>query len=216
MKMNNKIIISLILLGLMCVVNSQEEAKEDSQEDCECPKCPGEDLQLFSYILIGISALAIFYSYRLSTAKTGLDSKIDRNKKILMRQKEELKANKGKLKKQIGIMTSRQEKKMLEEIEKSKAITGMRKPRHDVLQKAYWDKIGKISETKVREGDTMELEKLEDEHSEIKKMIELTKSKYYKRVIDEGTFNEITKDYQKKLIELESKIAKLKVEEKDD
>jgi hypothetical protein len=48
-----------------------------------------------------------------------------------------------------------------------------------------------------------------NEKKQIEYMINLTKIKYHKREIDEESFREITRDYQKKLIEIEARINKL-------
>ncbi|MCX6695523.1 MAG: AAA family ATPase, partial [Candidatus Altiarchaeota archaeon] len=57
-------------------------------------------------------------------------------------------------------------------------------------------------------GDLL-VEDLLRQKAEIESMIELAKSKYHKRELDEESFREITRDDQKKLIEIESKLNKL-------
>ncbi|MFH1402967.1 MAG: carboxypeptidase regulatory-like domain-containing protein [Candidatus Altiarchaeota archaeon] len=58
------------------------------------------------------------------------------------------------------------------------------------------------------EGD--ELSALQHEMHELEYMINLTKIKYHKRGIDEESYREIIRDYQKRLIEVEAKIKSLK------
>ncbi len=73
---------------------------------------------------------------------------------------------------------------------------------------------------RIEEGDKSEpgseLERLQKERDQIDYMINLTKIKFHKRKIDEESFREIARDYQKKLIEVEAKIDELTGEEKKD
>lgn len=55
-----------------------------------------------------------------------------------------------------------------------------------------------------------EMTRLQKETDQIEYMINLTKIKFHKRQLDEESFREIVRDYQKKLIELEAKINRLK------
>lgn len=57
-----------------------------------------------------------------------------------------------------------------------------------------------------------ELSVMEKEKARIEYMINLTKTKYHKRKIDEESFREIMRDYQKSIIEIEAKIRELKGE----
>ncbi len=50
---------------------------------------------------------------------------------------------------------------------------------------------------------------LKGERDRLQKMLELTKSKYHRRELDEESFREITREHQQKLIELESQIKEL-------
>ncbi len=53
---------------------------------------------------------------------------------------------------------------------------------------------------------------LEKQKKEIENVLEIARTKYHKREIDEGSFKQITTDKQQKMIELESKIQSLKGE----
>ncbi|MBN2014308.1 MAG: hypothetical protein JW778_03930 [Candidatus Altiarchaeota archaeon] len=55
----------------------------------------------------------------------------------------------------------------------------------------------------------LELIKLLDEKNRVEEMIELAKTKYHRRALDEESFREIIRDHQKKLIEIEAKIKHL-------
>ena len=76
------------------------------------------------------------------------------------------------------------------------------------MKKMYWEKI---SESKVSAGpQESEIVELEKQRKELQDMVDLTKKKYHRREIDEGSFREIVRDYQKKLIELEAKMDEIK------
>ena len=60
-----------------------------------------------------------------------------------------------------------------------------------------------------REGELMGLKK---EKTQFEYMINLTNIKYHTRKLDEESFREIVRDYQKKLIEIEIKIKELERE----
>ncbi|MFH0860989.1 MAG: carboxypeptidase-like regulatory domain-containing protein [Candidatus Altiarchaeota archaeon] len=65
----------------------------------------------------------------------------------------------------------------------------------------------RIEKTEIKEGD--EVSRLRKERDQIGYMINLTKIKFHKRNIDEESFREIVRDYQKKLIEIEAKLNEL-------
>jgi hypothetical protein len=69
-------------------------------------------------------------------------------------------------------------------VEEAKKISQLWKSRREMLQMGYWDKM----EAKADE---------------------LTKIKYHKRELDEESFREIVKDYQKQLMEINVKIWEL-------
>jgi len=55
---------------------------------------------------------------------------------------------------------------------------------------------------------------LRNEKKQLEYMIDLTRTKYHQRAINEESFREIIRDYQEKLIEVEAKIAALESEKK--
>jgi 5-hydroxyisourate hydrolase-like protein (transthyretin family) len=59
------------------------------------------------------------------------------------------------------------------------------------------------------EGSEDELTTLKKERDRIDYMINLTKTKFHKRKLDEESFREIVRDYQKRLIEIETRIKEL-------
>lgn len=63
-----------------------------------------------------------------------------------------------------------------------------------------------LEKEKTTKEKSSELEKLIKKRAEMEEMIALTKNKYHRREIDDQSFREIMRDYQKKLIEVEAKI----------
>lgn len=53
------------------------------------------------------------------------------------------------------------------------------------------------------------LKRLRDKRDETQQMIEITKKKFYERDLDQESFRELIRDYEKNLIKLESKIDKI-------
>ena len=53
------------------------------------------------------------------------------------------------------------------------------------------------------------MEKLAAEKNEVESMIELSRTKYHRREIDEESFREIVRDHQKKIIEIEARMKSL-------
>jgi hypothetical protein len=59
------------------------------------------------------------------------------------------------------------------------------------------------------DGPEDELMKLKKDRDRIQYMINLTKTKFHKRKLDEESFREIVRDYQKRIIEIETRITEL-------
>ncbi|MFH1404272.1 MAG: hypothetical protein ABIH11_08395 [Candidatus Altiarchaeota archaeon] len=198
-------------LALMILLSGIASAQNETCEPSGCPPCD-QNAQLVFGVLSVMAVFAILYSYRLTQGKSGLESRLRRNKEVLLKQRDEIQANDLRISKQKEILSEQQERKVVGEMKKSmeKASTGH--VHKETLRREYWDKIGRISESMSTSTSESELKQLLEQQSEVKKMIELTKSKYYQRSIDEASFNEITMEYQKQLIEIESKISKLKSE----
>lgn len=86
---------------------------------------------------------------------------------------------------------------VLEEMNK---ISRLWKSRRERLRGNYWERI---------KEKPYELAHLQDEKKSIEELIKKTKTKYHRREIDEESFREIVKDYQKKLLEINLQIAEL-------
>jgi len=84
--------------------------------------------------------------------------------------------------------------------DEAKKISQLWKSRREQLQMGYWEKM---------EGRADELKKLQEQRDHIQELINRTKVKYHKREIDEESFREIAKDYQKQLMEVNVKIWEL-------
>ena len=82
----------------------------------------------------------------------------------------------------------------------AKKISQLWKSRKEQLQMGYWKKM---------EARAEELKKLQEQKEHIEELIKRTKVKYHKREIDEESFREIVKDYQKQLMETNVKIWEL-------
>ena len=85
-------------------------------------------------------------------------------------------------------------------VEESKKISQLWKTRREMLQMGYWDKM---------EAKADELTKLQTQKEHLEELIKRTKIKYHKRELDEESFREIVKDYQKQLMEINVKIWEL-------
>jgi hypothetical protein len=83
---------------------------------------------------------------------------------------------------------------MMEEVDK---INQLWKSRREQLKMGYWEKM---------EARADELTQLQEEKNQIDELIKRTKVKYHKRELDEESFREIVKDYQKQLMEINVKI----------
>jgi len=93
---------------------------------------------------------------------------------------------------------------LTEEIRKARELIE-EKYNKDTLRKGYWKRI----ETMGIPTENPSIQKLMEEMNEIRGMLEITKIKYHTRAIDEKSFSNITQEYQKRLIELETKMRKL-------
>ena len=103
----------------------------------------------------------------------------------------------------IGLMkdnsdiTGREKDQVVEEVKK---ISNLWKSRREQLQMGYWEKM---------EARADELTKLQEQKAHLEELIKRTKVKYHKRELDEESFREIVKDYQKQLMEINVKIWEL-------
>ncbi|MCX6695729.1 MAG: hypothetical protein NTU61_05490 [Candidatus Altiarchaeota archaeon] len=162
------------------------------------------------YVVIVVIAIAsILHTYHLTQAKNGLENRLRTLKAILDKQRAEIDENEEKLAIQRAEIAKMIDGKVINEAKKAEQLKKSKKSSIDTLRMEYWDRLGQLEEPSPKKT---EIEKLLNEKKEIEGLVEATKSKYVTEVIDKGTFNEIMGGYQKKLIELESRLAKLNEE----
>ncbi len=94
-------------------------------------------------------------------------------------------------------ISGREKELVMEEVKK---ISQLWKSRREQLKMGYWEKM---------EARADELTELQNKRDHIKELIRRTKVKYHKRELDEESFREIVKDYQKQLMEINVKIWEL-------
>ena len=155
----------------------------------------------FVVTILGIAALA--YSYLLTQTQDGLEAQAANLKRLIEKQRAEIRENESLIAKQREDLGKTVDWRVAEEAAKAgKLSQAKRQQPADSLRMEYWKRLQDMS----FEGG--EVDKLEAQRKEMENIIELTKTKYHSRVIDEKTFGEIVGEYEKKLIELESKINK--------
>jgi Fe2+ transport system protein B len=151
---------------------------------------------LWSLIMLGtLFYLVVFISI------TYLHSQIERKAKIVPARLKNISLNL----KTIGVgllkdnsdISGREKDQVVEEVKK---ISNLWKTRREQLQMGYWEKM------EARAG---ELTQLQEQKEHLEELIKRTKVKYHKRELDEESFREIVKDYQKQLMEINVKIWEL-------
>ncbi|MFZ2455815.1 MAG: hypothetical protein WAX07_05010 [Candidatus Altiarchaeia archaeon] len=151
---------------------------------------------LWSVIMLGtLFYMIIFISVNY------LHSQIDRKAKLIPVRLKAMSLNLKTI--SIGLMkdnsdiTGREKDQVVEEVKK---ISNLWKSRREQLQMGYWEKM---------EARADELTKLQEQKNHLEELIKRTKVKYHKRELDEESFREIVKDYQKQLMEINVKIWEL-------
>ena len=155
--------------------------------------------------------LATFLLFAIITffiAKTrGIQNSIERD---LIQSTRSLKAKSERLKN----MTTTEKPKKMDSVETEhvmneiRKISGLWKSRREKLSRGMWEKfeIGpENSEVKTEDEKT----KLQKEKERIEELIKKTKIKYRTRELDEQSFREILKDYQKELMEITLRLSEL-------
>jgi hypothetical protein len=164
-------------------------------------------LESLGYVAAAFGLMSLIASYQLIYRRSGLDEQISKKAILLKRLQEETKEAQDKLnflRKEAGEMESQ----AIAEIQKSTKMRGTNlEP--DKLRKEYWDHLQQMGEISP---DSRELRKLMVEKADLEHMVEMTKSKYLEWSMDEKSFNNIIEGYQRKIIELETKIQRLRVE----
>lgn len=154
------------------------------------------DILIILSLLIVLILSALLVNMQYINSRMG--GKILTERKTLRKQRRRLHkvdTELGKYKHQLKGGVS---EKVIDEIEK---INKLWKSKNERLYGGYWRKTKKTPD---------ELEKLQERSKWIAELIKQTKIKYHKRDIDEESFREIVKEYQKELMELDLKVRVLK------
>lgn len=157
-------------------------------------------------LVTAMAALILINLYKISPEVQKIRKEILRNKKLLLIQRRKLNEQKKLLDAQRKKVCDVPEgERILVEVSKisengSSDSGGMRMEHWERIEK----KFGEINP----DSDEAKLAELEDKKNEIQGLIELSRKKYHQRILDEQSFREITKDYKRRLIEVESEINK--------
>ncbi|MFH0860220.1 MAG: hypothetical protein V1921_03370 [Candidatus Altiarchaeota archaeon] len=123
----------------------------------------------------------------------------------------------GKLKEISDIESKIQKKRLSLSSEEEAAVAGeigkitTRTAREEAALIRQWDKIEESMKTSLDAAvPDSRVDELRAEYKEIEEKINNSKKHYHKRLIDEATFREITGEYHKRLIEIETELKRLK------
>jgi hypothetical protein len=163
-------------------------------------------------ILITMAIILLTNIYKVGSDYVRLEEQARKNARLIAQQKKELQANQEKLKSILGDI-SRKEKGKIEE--ESAKVSQSKASREEQLKDAYWSKLEKTAGASAGSEAEGRLKELYAKRNEINGLIELSRIKYMKRQLDEESFKEIARDYQKTLIEIEGEIKKLGGETKE-
>ena len=154
------------------------------------------------FILISIifmeSLLFVVISGNVSQLHKGVERDIDTGLHDLHERVRRIRKLKGSLDRRKKELHGKEREEVFREIEK---IKNLWKSRRECLRMGFWEQVA---------TPAGELEKLEKEREIIQELIKKAKLMYHKREIDEESFREIIKDYQKQLMENSMKIKELK------
>lgn len=151
---------------------------------------------LLIYVLI-LFIVVFILVFRLNFVHNNLENRYRENRNELKKRATHLEEIKEALRKQKYALWSKEGRRILNEINK---ISNLWKSRREHLKKGFWEKV---------KDEPDELKKFQEEKWRIEELIRNTKAKYHKREIDEESFREIVKDYQKDLMELNLKIGRI-------
>lgn len=157
-----------------------------------------------AFILISIifleSLLFVFLSGNVSLLHKGVEKDIHSSFHELKGRAGRIRKLKKSLDEKKHELHGEEKEKVFREMEKIKDLW---KSRRECLRMGFWERVTTTSG---------ELEKLEKERDIIQELIKKAKLMYHKREIDEESFREIIKDYQKQMMENSMKIKELKHE----
>ncbi|MFH0861351.1 MAG: hypothetical protein V1921_09135 [Candidatus Altiarchaeota archaeon] len=162
-----------------------------------------------SVVLVVMFALILVNLYNISPQVGRVTAELNKNKRVLLLQRKKIRENEDLLRRQQSVLSDADKKKLSEAA--GEAAPGPKESQAEgTLRLEYWEKLEKeLGDTPTSVTESTHLTELRNKRKEIENMIELSKQKYHRRLLDEQSFREIVKDYQKKLIELESEISQL-------
>ena len=156
-------------------------------------------------MVITVIALAsIIYTYHLTQTEKGLEHKAAELKKIIDKQRAEISQNQTLLAQQSRQLSKDVDSRVEDEIRKAEKLAQPKKQNTDPIRMEYWGKIEKMSAP----ASSINTQKMLVEKKDLETLIEITKKKYLERELDEKAFGEIIGGYQRRLIEIESKLGK--------
>jgi len=152
-------------------------------------------------IILFLNLLGILTFIVLLFMMSSTHFEIERNIRAIPRRVKEMSVNLQSV--TVGLHRENQDIRGREKeqvIDEAKKISQLWKSRREQLQMGYWEKM---------EARADELTEMQGQKEHIEELIKRTKIKYHKRELDEESFREIVKDYQKQLMEINVKIWEL-------
>ena len=168
----------------------------------------GGGIESLGFVVALFGAAALFLSYQLIYTRSGLDAQIAKKTQLLRKLQAEIQEREQILGQKRADAVRDLDPRVSSELKKAMAVAESRtKP--EGFSKEYWDRIETMG---TLMPESPEMKKLIDERDEVENMIALTKDKYLD--MDKKAFNSIIEGYQKRLIEIDAKINKLKADGK--
>lgn len=170
---------------------------------------------LFGLIIL-ISLTLIFLAFRTGDLYADLLNSIKENSQKINQRARKLKSFQYDLEEHPKELKKGELEHVMEEIRK---ISKLWKDRRERLKMGLWERMSDKEEEETKEEKPEEKEKedkgedelliLKKREEQIKNLMKKTKIEYRKRKIDEVSFREIMRDYQKEMMEIEMRISEL-------
>ncbi len=166
---------------------------------------------MLSAILLGLVVLSfiilVFLLFNTGSIYGEVVSSLNENSQKVNQRDRKLKNLENKLKENPKELKGSELERLMQEISN---IPKLWKSRKERLKMGLWEKIGEEEEVKKPiEKEEDELSKLKKRKEQINNLMQKAKIEYRKRKIDEVSFREIMRDYQKELMEIDVKLSEL-------
>lgn len=167
---------------------------------------------MLSLILSGLIVLSFLVSvilfFKAKTDQEELILSINENSQKLAQRSQELRELEHQLKEQPNKLNKAEQEHVMNEINK---ISKLWKSRRERLKEGLWKRMEKGSETeeKIKKPQEDEISTLNHQKERIRNLMKKAKIEYRKRKIDEVSFREIMRDYQKELMEIDVRLSEL-------